>query len=440
MPEPVGRETVTLEVNTENEQLVLATMMNDRVALRDLVRTLEMNVFLGKRHRTIFSVLQEIALRHLEYDHELFIQLGRDKSYGGVRYLNQLVDAFPEMPKNLQYHVDKLRIDAVKMKLRKGPVQRLVELCEDPSAELGDVSTQVMELNHGVSGHLSGGVTRGEALYRKYLADIRVRRKSSHFVPTGFSWLDENLTEGLAAQKVSIITARPSIGKSTLAWNIADRVANFVKLPVIYFPIEMGTVPVMDGMVSCNSKIHLDKLIKTPGQLTKTEARLVNDTAQRITQNKNLTFYDGKIALNNVYRVVSEGGYRVAVFDLWEKLVGSVDQKDITRELNFTQQLAKDTDCHFMLVQQTKRGVEKRDDKMPTLEDLKNSGTYEEVADLVIALTRRKFYQKDLDEDILEMEILKQRRGANLARVCYEFEGGYGRVGNERRGWGEWAA
>ena len=291
----------------------------------------------------------------------------------------------------------------------------------------------MIELNHGVAGHLTGGVDRGDALYRKYMADIRARRKSNLFVPTGFSWLDEHLTEGLAHSKISIVTARPNIGKSTVAWNIGDRVANRVGLPVIYFPIEMGEISVMDGMVASRSGIHLDTLIKYPHRMTPKQAKLINQTTWDITNNKNLTFYDGRISLDEIYQVVSEGGYRLAIFDLWEKLAGSLDANEIAKALNFTQQLAKDCKCHFMLVHQTKRGVDKRDDPMPTMDDLKNSGGYEEVADLIIGLTRRKFYQPDLDEDILEVAVLKQRRGPRAGRVYYDFEGHIGLVGKERR-------
>ncbi len=435
MPEPVGRQTVEITVNVENEQLVLATMMNDRLALMDLARMLDRQVFLGKRHKIIFGVLQETAAGNLVYDPELFQQIARNKEYGGRKYLDKLTEAFPDKPKNLDYHVKKLREDAVKHSLRVGPVQRLVDQCEDPSTDLDSVSTQVREMNHMVAGHLTGGVNRGDPLYRKYMADIRARRKSSLFVPTGFSWLDEQLTEGLAHSKVSIVTARPNIGKSTFAWNVGDRVANKIGLPVMYFPIEMGDISVMDGMVAARSGIHLDTLIKFPHRMTPKQAKLINKTAYGLTQNKMLTMYDGRIGMNEIYRVVAEGGYRLAIFDLWEKLASSLDANDIAKALNFTQQLAKDTKCHFMLVHQTKRGVDKRDDPMPTMDDLKNSGGYEEVADLILGLTRRKFYQSDLDDDIMEIGVLKQRRGPRQGRVYYNFEGHVGLIGEERRGY-----
>lgn len=433
MPKPVGRQTVEITVNVENEQLVLATMMNDRVALIELTRTLDRDVFLGKRHRVIFGVLDEIAARNLVYDAELFQQIARNKDYGGRVYLDKLTTAYSDKPKNLNYHVDKLRGDAVKHSLRVGPVQRLVDLCEDPAADLDTVSGEVRELNHKVVGHLTGGVSRGDPLYQKYLTDLRARRKSSLFVPTGFTWLDENLTEGLAHGKVSIVTARPNIGKSTFAWNVGDRVANKFGIPVLYVPLEMGTISVMDGMVAARSGIHLDTLIKFPHRMTPKQAKLVNQTAWDLTTNKNLTFFDGRMTLNDIYRVVSEGGYRLAIFDLWEKLAESLEANEIAKALNFTQQLSKDCKCHFMLVHQTKRGVDKRDDPMPTMDDLKNSGGYEEVADLIIGMTRRKFYQPDLDEDVAEFAILKQRRGPRQGRVYYNFEGHVGRIGEERR-------
>ena len=102
----------------------------------------------------------------------------------------------------------------------------------------------------------------------------------------------------------------------------------------------------------------------------------------------------------------------------------------ISSELDRTQQLAKDTDCHMALIHQTRRGVEKRKNKRPTLEDLKNSGGYEEVADLVVALYRESYYRPNVDQDVLEVGILKQRRGARQGWHFFKFEGAYGRIGD----------
>lgn len=435
MPKPEGRKRVEVHVNVENEQLVLSAMMHDAVVMRDLAASLASKSFIAERHQVIFSVLQDIVHRRLKFDIELFTQLAKTRKYGGREYVEKLYLAFPTLPKNLDYHVERIQVDAVKYELRTGLLQQMVDLAEDPAAGIDDMSAVIREVNMRLAGHLTAGITGGRNLYEKYLADMRARRKSSSFSPTGYDWLDEDLVEGLARKKVSILTARPSIGKSTFAWNIADRVANVYKQKVIYFALEMDMISVLDGIVASRTQIPIDNLVKYPDRLTRVQLRKVNETIYEITNNETLVFWDKGMNLDRLARVLSEGQYALGVFDLYEKMIGTKDQAVIAASLDKTQQMMKDCDCHGMLVHQTRRGVENRRDKRPTLEDLKNSGGYEEVADLVIALYREAYYNEDEPEDVLEVGILKQRRGARLAWHYFDFDGSIGYVGAEVRDW-----
>lgn len=419
----------------ENEQLILASMLGNREVMRQLASELSPETFIGERHKTIFRILRELNSHRLEYDLEVFEQFGRNRDYGGRKYLVDLGAAYPEPPKNLQYHVDKLRVDALKAALRVGALQRLVDSAEDPAVSLDEMQGVIQELNRELASFATAGMSSGFNLYEQYLNDMKARLRSSVFIPTGFDWLDESLIEGMARGKVSVWTARPSMGKSTFMWNLADRVANRVKKKVIYFPIEMGTISVLDGMVSLRTGIPLDYLIKTPQLLKSEDKKLINQTALSLTENENLCFWNKSIKLESLYRVISQGGYAVAIFDLWERMVYHKDQGVIAAQLEAMQQLSKDTDCHFALVHQTRRGVETRKDKRPTLEDLKNSGGYEEVADLVVAFYRDCYYNLDVAEDVIEVGILKQRRGLRLNWHYFRFEGKFGRIGEEVRNW-----
>lgn len=433
---PVGRATVEVPVNVANEQLILAAMMTDPIILRDLASALDPDIFIGKRHQILFGVLRDIAFQHLKFDLEVLEQLGRRKEYGGRRYATELLKGYPEPPKNLEFHLERLRTDSVKFSLRVGRLQKLIDMSEDPNATLDQLSDEAQNVQRELAGRLQGGVKSGYELYTHYLSDLRARRKSSNFVPTGYNWLDESLTEGLARKKLSVWTARPSIGKSTFAWNIGDRVANRFGIPVLYLPIEMGEVSTMDGMVSLRTEIHLDRLIKSPHEMTRGELARVNDAAEAITQNERLHFYTDSFKFEELPRIINEGGYAVCIFDLWEKLVPNKEQQVIAEYLDKTQQLAKDCDTHCMMIHQTKRGVEKRPNKRPTMEDLKNSGAYEECSDLCVGLYRECYYSPEIPEDVLEVGIMKQRRGGRLNWHYFKFEGHIGRVGEEMRDWG----
>jgi replicative DNA helicase len=432
---PVGRQKVTVSYNAANEQLILAAMMHDRIVLRDLSSSLDPETFIGGRHKILFSILRDISTRHLSFDLEILEQIGGRKEYGGRRYVEDLLSAYTDVPKNLEYHVDRLRTDSIKFTLRVGRLQDLMDLSENPHATLDEISDALRDVQGSLSGRLQTGIKRGYDLYTHYISDVRARRKESNFVPTGYDYLDENLTEGLARKKISFWTARPSMGKSTLAWNIADRVTSIYKIPTLFLSLEMGEVSTVDGIIASRTEISLDKIIKYTHQMTAAELQAVNDAAYQFANNDLLTFYTKSVKFEELPRIIDEGGYGIVIFDLWEKLVPQKKQDVIAEYLDRTRILVNDCDVHAMCLHQTKRGVEQRSDKRPTLEDLKNSGAYEENADLVVALYREKYYSPDMDRDILEMGILKQRRGSRLGWYFFEFLGHIGKVGDAVRDW-----
>ncbi len=432
MAKPVGRKEVKVNVNVDNEQITLSSMMKDKNILRDLAGGLERDSFLADRHKSIFSILQDISFRKLEFDIEVFIQLAGKRDYGGRSYIENLQEAF-KLPKNIDYHTGKLRTDAAKYKLRSGPLARLVDLCEDPNADIDEISAGIQNVNAGVLLDLSIGVSLGKPLYRKYLSDIRARRKNPQFVPTGFPYLDGGLTEGLARKKISVWTGRPSMGKSTWAWNMADRIANRWDIKTIVFCLEMTEEAYMDGIVSSRTGISIEKLVKKVNELTNKDLKKINDTVFEITKNQRLVFWDKSLDNAKLARILAEGGYQVAIFDLYEKMIKDKVQEKIAADLDYKQQMAKDMNCHMAFFHQTRRGVEKRANKRPTLEDLKNSGGYEEVPDLVVSFYREKYYNPDFIEDVMESWVLKQRRGGRLFSVFHEFDGRYARIGKARK-------
>jgi replicative DNA helicase len=432
---PVGRDEITVYVDVENEQLILAAMMDDSAILTGLARSLNRDLFIGERHKVIFDILQDIAKRRLLFDVDTFEQLGRKRDYGTRKYISSLVESF-DKPKNLDFHLERLRVDSIKYTLRVGPLQGLVDLASDPTTTLDEISSVVRSVQSGLTGKLGSGAKSGKTVYLDYLADMRARREASLFIPTGLDWLDESLTEGLARGKISVWTARPSMGKSTVAWNIANNLANTFKIKVGYFPIEMGMISTLDGIVSSQTGISLDQLIKTPQDLTRSELTRINDKIYQITSNNLLVFWTQKILFDKLENIIMENGFDVVIFDLWERMMPKKEPSVIDFHLGKFQEMMQETECHGMVLHQTKRGVEKRPDKRPTLEDLKNSGAYEEYADLVIGIYRDQYYDESLPDNVVELEILKQRRGGRLKTHYYRFDGPFGRIGEEMRHWG----
>lgn len=428
-----SRKIVRRKFVPRNEQIVLSHMMQNRKAMIKLCAVLSIATFLEERHRSIFVTLKELVERRLEFDLETFEQLASGRKYGGRRYVKQLIEAFDEQ-KNLDHHVEQMRVDAIKASALQGPLQLLVDLCEDPTVGLDKIRETFHGLNATFSTHSSDKIHRGETLGDDYRRRLKQRIRNPGFVPTGIEPVDAQLTQGLAAPGITVWTGRTGMGKSTLGWNVADYVANTLALNVIYFAFEMTADAVLDGMIASRTGISLERMVKKTDDLRKVEVKAIAKAIRDVTSNGKLIFRDRRLKVSQLPSVLSDVRPELCVFDLWERMVSPPNNEVITDQLANMQDMAKEFDCHFMILHQQKRATELTDDKRPTLVGLKNSGAYEEYADGVFGLYREWIYDPTV-RDVLEIQCLKQRRGKPYGIACLEFDGEHGRIGKEVRGW-----
>jgi replicative DNA helicase len=434
MSNPIGAKTVKVLVNVEQEQRLLSMAMKDPSVLREISRTVRPNHFLSARHRTIYQVIVSIEKKGLSYDHETFLQMAGRLEFGGLKYLKDIEAAF-QPTKNLKHHIEALKTAAVKSTVRIGSAQRLIDMLEDPKTTTADITEATREIAREISVSTIGAALEGKELYITSLKNYQQRIKHPSFVPTGFKWLDENLSEGLARGKISVFAARPSIGKSTFVTNIAHRISQ-MGFRVLFFPIEMGVESTVDALVSLKTSIPLDSLIKTPDELTKEDLLKINVAIKEISMDQDLVFWKEKITIETLFEAISSVKPAVVIIDLFERLCPRKEPGEIAVRLEYVQELAKELNCHIICVHQIRRGVEQRTNKRPTLEFLKSSGAFEEVADTIFACYREAYYDSDV-KDVIEAGILKQRRGVRTVWTAYDFEGAYARVGSEVRDWAD---
>lgn len=438
MPKPVGKPRQEIRVDhhiTENEQIVLASMMRDHVALRDLYMEISRDSFISDRHKVIFSVLQSIASQKLKFELETFYQLAGNTNYGGREYIKNLYNSLQKSPENLDWYVERLQINAVKIKLRVGSLQGLVDAAENPNCTLDDLSRYIQRIHKDISGHISKEVLSGGKLYESYLANWKARRQNVGFVPTGFWELDKELTEGLARKKMSVWSARTGMGKSTTIDNVIERITRTHNKKIIHFSLEMPWEDVVDGIVSCRTNILLDKIIKDPQSITRGELKLINQTAKDLISDNNIVFYDSRPTFEQLPKILSEDDYDIAIFDLWEKMLPNLEVNTISEKLDVMQGICKETDTHLALVHQLRRPGPQNNGKRPQLTELKGSGKWEEAADLIMFLHRDKYYDPDVPNNIMEFLVAKQRRGQGHKIIPYEFEPEYHRIGKYVNGY-----
>jgi replicative DNA helicase len=451
--------------NIQNEQLVIANIIKSTKERRKLTKDLKPYHFIGKKHRSIFSVLSRMAEKNLEYDVDTFESLATEKDdFGGIDYLQKLERLFDENS-NIEHHVNILKADAVKHHIKERRLSKLIDLIEDPHSEVTELTEMFDKMREEVRQNFgSEKLLSGIELRKSYWQDLQDRMKESIYVPTGIKGLDRWLSEGLARKKCSIWSARPGGGKTTTMANVTLNLVGGIKtakgdvvLPpkkVLLVPLETGHISYIDIMVSVlikkrmeeemeeNSAIpltmigmRLDKLVKDSDKIEKNELDYIKWAMGEIFGNENLTVVDDPfMSLDKLELVLEDGNYDVCIIDLWERLSDiEIEASKITKKLTKTQAVAKACNVHMAIVHQQRRSDGKSKSKKPTMEMLKNSGAYEEIADLVVFLHREKYYNPELTDDVVEYIIAKQRRGAMGKSAFHDFYADFGMVGPHRK-------
>jgi len=240
-------------------------------------------------------------------------------------------------------------------------------------------------------------------------------------VPTGFIDLDR-MTSGLQAGDLVILAARPSMGKTALAINIAEHVALNEGLPVAIFSMEMGAAQLVVRIVGSLGRIDQNRL--RTGKLLPDEWSRLIETSDRV--GKSSLFIDETPGLTpselraNARRLARRcGKLGLIVVDYLQLMSGTngsdgenraTELGEISRGLKM---LAKELQCPVIALSQLNRGVEQRTDKKPMMSDLRESGAIEQDADVIMFIYRDDYYTKELSKEpgVAEIIIAKQRNG-----------------------------
>ena len=240
-------------------------------------------------------------------------------------------------------------------------------------------------------------------------------------VPTGFIDLDR-MTSGMQAGDLIVLAARPSMGKTALAINIAEHVALNEGLPVAIFSMEMGAAQLVVRIVGSLGRIDQNRL--RTGKLQPDEWSRLIETSDRIGRSS--MFIDESPGLTpselraNARRLSRRcGKLGLIVVDYLQLMSGSngtdgdnraTELGEISRGLKM---LAKELQCPVIALSQLNRGVEQRTDKKPMMSDLRESGAIEQDADVIMFIYRDDYYTKELSKEpgVAEIIIAKQRNG-----------------------------
>jgi replicative DNA helicase len=425
---PMLEETTTekgLPQNLEAERSVLGAILLDPASLAFVFPILKEDDFVPDTHRRIYRSMTELAQRSAEIDvltlREELSRAGAVDKAGGATYLSSLLDAVPDVA-NVEHYA---RIVKEKSTLRRliRAGQRMVRegLAQDKDAQklLGDVTGEIFDIAEDA---VSGGFERIGEITRHNLDVIDEAKERSGAVSglaTGFLELDR-MTSGLQTTDLIILAARPAVGKTSLALNVAQHVSIREGRSVGFFSLEMSKEQIGFRVLCSEADVDAKK-VRDGYASSEAITRLV------IAQSKAAGarfFIDDGSSLSvpemraKAQRLKREHGLDLLVVDYLQLMMGHGRFDNRTQEVSQISRglklLAKELRVPIIALSQLSRQPERRtgEQRRPQLADLRESGSLEQDADLVVFLYREELYDKDTErKGIADVIVAKQRNG-----------------------------
>ena len=436
--------------NMEAEQAVLGSMLIERPALEKAAEILKPEDFYRDVHRQIFEAMLALAARDEPVDlitlQDELLSRGQFETVGGFLYLQNLMDA-PSTAANIEYYS--------KLVEEKSILRRLL-----------DAGTQVQGLAYSEFDSIDEVIDKAERL----VFDVGQRRMGNFFFHIR-PLLDEELdrlekryenkgvltgrmtpfddlnyvTNGMQPSDLIIVAARPSMGKTTLAVQIAQHIALTEKLPVALFSLEMSKEQLVTRMICSESQVDGHRL--RTGQLHTEDWQRVGEGISRLAEapiyiddTPDVSAMEMRAKCRRLK--AEQGGLGLIMVDYLQLMRSSSKRsenrnQEISEIARGCKSLARELRVPVMALSQLSRAVESRPDKRPMLSDLRESGAIEAEADLVMFIYREAYYKRKEageagaendqsqgqgDENLEEAELIiaKQRNGpTNTVRVGF---------------------
>ena len=430
----------------EAEQAILGSMLTDKDAVISAIEVLKEDDFYREDNKLIYSAILNLYNRAEPIDiitvKAELEAMGKFQQVGGLEYLAELPEKVPTTANSSKY----IKIVEEKSTLRNliKTANEIIELGYDPTEDVEDImeGAEKKIFNIMQNKNQKGYSAMKDILVDSFtqLEELYNRKQHITGVPTGFADLDYK-TAGFHSSDLILIAARPAMGKSAFALNIATNAAIRAKVPVAIFSLEMSKEQMVnrilcsEAMVDSNKvrtgKLEEDdwtKLAEAIGPLSEAEI-YIDDTpgisvmeirakCRKLKLEKNI----GMVVID--YLQLVQGS---------NKRNGSREQEisEISRSLKI---LAKEIGVPVVALSQLSRAVEQRPDHRPMLSDLRESGAIEQDADIVMFLYRDDYYNEDSDKKGIAEVIIAKHRGGSTGSVELLWLGSYTKFVNLEKG------
>jgi replicative DNA helicase len=410
--------------NIDAEKSLLGAILIDEETLADVSEHVTAKDFYEKRHTTIYGAMMRLYERHKPVDLLTLTDELKKKDelevIGGAGYLTELTNYVPTAA-HAEAYAEMVALKAVRRRLIKASADiselgydedtNVQELLEKAEAELFSVSDQSLKQDLvSLETILTESFDRMEELHRNKGALRGVR--------TGWRDLD-NITAGLQRSDLVILAARPAMGKTTLVTNLAYNVATVAKRPVLFFSLEMSKEQLVDRMLADASGVDawnirtgnlsdedFSKLSEAMGEMAEAPIYLDDTPGLSVLEMR-----------TKARRAAHETPLGLIIVDYLQLMQGSgrdngnrvQEVSEISRGLKL---IARELNVPVIALSQLSRSVESRSPQVPQLADLRESGSIEQDADIVMFIYREAYYNPETErENITDLILAKHRNG-----------------------------
>ncbi len=410
------------------EQSVIGAMFLSKYAINRATEELYPELFYLDSHAKMFEVIKELADEKKPIDLTTVIEALNAKNYldkiGGVEYLTEVVNSVPSAA-NVDYYIEIVRDKAI--------LRRLIEVSTEITTESYDANESTNEILDDAEKKILNVIKNRKASEFKSIAEVvtnaqnileELAQNEGNItgISTGFNALD-NLTSGLHGSEFIVVAARPAMGKTAFAVNLATNIAISGKT-VALFNLEMSAEQLAMRMISSIGHVEGSKL--RSGSLSSEDWEGINEAISTLADAKlyiddspGLTASEIRAKCRRL--ASSDDGLGIVIIDYLQLLSGSARyagnrQQEVSEISRLLKTMALELNVPVVALAQLSRAVELREDKRPIMSDLRESGSIEQDADIVAFLYRDDYYNKKAaihpDISLSELIVAKHRNGA----------------------------
>lgn len=418
----------SLPNNLEAEESVLGACFLSKYALEKACENLSEDSFYSEKNAKIFTALQNLMDKKIPIDLTTVTSELKNKKIlsevGGVEYLTEILNFVPTAT-NIDYYIKTVEETAI--------LRRLIETATEIASEGYNANDNVNETLDNAEKKILNIVKTRKSSEFKTIKEVLIKTEQDleklsqtkgEITGIATGWYDfDKITAGLHENEFIIIAARPAMGKTAFALNLATHVAMNSSKSVALFNLEMGAEQLALRILSSLGQIEGYKL--RTGNLLNTDWKRVNEATAQLSDT-NLFIDDtpgitiGEIRAKCRRLASSDKGLGIVIIDYLQLIsggrnYGSNRQQEVSDISRSLKTLAMELHVPVVALAQLSRGVEAREDKRPIMSDLRESGSIEQDADIVSFLYREDYYNKEArredDASISELIIGKHRNG-----------------------------